>query len=229
MSFVHGRKTAVLLDGLDLSSYFNSADLSADADVAETSVFRQDWKQNLVGQTSVKVDLAGLYDPLFVTLPSILGAEPGALLDIEMADGTTSRLVRLVSTAYAESSPVGGVVGFKWSVLSDGVVGFARVLHALGVEASGGTATEVDFGAGSAAAGAVAHLQATAASSLHVTIEDASVPSGGGANWAAVTGGVFTSRSTAGAERLLIPGTVRRYVRVTWTGSGTFSASLARI
>jgi hypothetical protein len=50
-----------------------------------------------------------------------------------------------------------------------------------------------------------------------------------------VTGGAFATADGIGAERLLIPGTIRRYLRASWDISGpgdqeiTFGVALARL
>jgi hypothetical protein len=70
------------------------------------------------------------------------------------------------------------------------------------------------------ATGGVAHLHVTSVSasdSIVVTIEDSATGSSG---WATI--GTFASKAAAGAERIAIAGTIRRYVRAvdTVTGSG---------
>ena len=114
MAFSHGKLAAILLGSADISAYFTDMGFSADCDTADTSTFGSSWKTAIVGMTGSKVDCKGLYDPAFVTLPTLL-ADAGDVLTIGPAGlvtiGNRARLASVESTAYAESSPVGGVGG----------------------------------------------------------------------------------------------------------------------
>lgn len=78
--------------------------------------------------------------------------------------------------------------------------------------------TSVDGLASSAFGGqAYLHVEAFTGTSVTVTIQDSADNSA----WANVTGGAFVAATARGAQRLAIPGTIRRYVRATTTG--TFS------
>lgn len=234
MAFKHGKDTEIWLNGSDVSSFFNSADFSVDVDTAETTTFKNDWKTHLVGQSGASVDTGGLYDPTFTNVSSTLNVATGAVLSVLPAGGAAvgdnARLVSVLSTSFKESSPVGDVVAFQWSVLASGPVAFGKVLKPLASVTLDGNGTSVDNGA-QTTAGAVAHLHVTsvsAADSIIVYIED----SADNTAWATI--GTFASKTAAGAERISIAGTVRRYVRARWDVTGTavditFSAALARL
>ena len=135
MAFKHGKATTVWLGSIDLSPFLNSMDLAVDGDTADTTTFLATWKSAIAGAMGAKVDFGGLYDPGETTLEAlILSMVPGALTYCPAggaAIGDRARLVSAIETAYAESSPVGGVVAVKGSFLADGVVGFGDVLHPL--------------------------------------------------------------------------------------------------
>ena len=236
MAFKHGKNTAVLLDGLDLSGYLNNVDLSVDVDTAGTDTFGNSWKTSLAGMAGSKADFAGLYDPAITDLPALLTVDPGAVLTycpagaIALADA--ARLMSVAEVSYGETSPVGGIVASKASMLADGPVGFGRVIHLLAEETATGNGTAVDLTAQSTT-GAIAHLHATAVSAtdtFDITIEDSA---NGTSGWSTV--GTFASVTAAGAERLVIAGTVERYLRVVTTVTDvsgdpaiTFLVALAR-
>lgn len=127
MAFVHGKNTEVFLDTVDISEYFNSAEFSAETDTAETTTFKKDWKTHVPGMTGATFELGGLYDPTFTDITSILTDAAGGTLRIYPEGSGFEKSYRectVKSTSYAESSPVGDVVAFSWSVIADGEVTF---------------------------------------------------------------------------------------------------------
>src|SRR3972149_11376577 len=135
MAFVHGKSTAVYLGAIDLSPYLNSVELSAEADTADTTTFKATWKTAIAGTVSAKVDVGGFYDPGEASLPTLIQSMlPGVLTACPggaAAIGARARVLSAIDTTYAESSPVGGVVGIKAAFMADGVVGVGDVLHPL--------------------------------------------------------------------------------------------------
>lgn len=235
MTFVHGKDTAVWLNGADVSGYFTSAELATEAEAAETTTFQQDWKRHIPGIAEGSVSMEGLYDPAFAAPRASLGLDAGALLAIgPTGAGAVSdpvRILKVHATAYGESSPVGGVVPFTFAVMADGAVGFGVVLKPLGAvtgDANGSTHTGP---VGGSANGAVAHLHVTAVSAsdtLDVDIEHST----NGTDW--VTLASFAQASAIGAERIAIAGTINRYLRAVWDVTGTdvsinFAVALARL
>jgi hypothetical protein len=237
MAFVHGRHTEVLVAAADLSSYFRSHDIGVDVDTADSTTFTKAWKTHVVGAASAVLTLDGLYDPAMTDARDDLTVEAGTIVTVGPAGlsavGQQARLLGVHSTAYAESSPVGDVVAFSWSVMADDAIGFGHVLHPLAEVTSDGDGATFD-GLASSAAGAVAHLHVTAVSAtdeIDVIVED----SANGSDWDPITGGAFATADAATSERLLIPGAIRRYLRASWdiTGSGdnevTFAVAMARL
>jgi hypothetical protein len=60
-TFVHGKGTGVLLDEFDLSTYFNSADMSRTTDTAETTAFGSTSKSYIVGLSDGTLSLSGMF------------------------------------------------------------------------------------------------------------------------------------------------------------------------
>ncbi len=122
MAFTHGKDSVFKLDNAsgsltDISSYVNSVDFPETADVAETTVLGDDNKTYIVGLKDATLSLAGLWDS---TIDGILGAVIGqaATLSFEYSpEGTASGKVKYsgecILTSYAQSSPVGDVVGYS--------------------------------------------------------------------------------------------------------------------
>lgn len=219
--FAHGKNTSVYLGAVDLSPYLTSVDLAADADTAETTTFHATWKTVLTGAFSSKVDYAGYYDPLELQLgtylaPGVLTYCPGGATAI----GDRVRMMSAMEVSFANSSPVGGVVGVKGSFTGDGVVGFGDVLHPLGKDTNTTTGSQKDDGAGTTT-GWTAHLHVISVDggSWVIKLQDAAVSN----TYTDLTGGAFTAATTATSERLVGATTttaLRRYVRYVATRSG---------
>lgn len=227
MPFAHGKNTAVLVDGLDLSPYLNLAGTSVDVGTAESTAFGSSWKSHLAGQPGAKVELGGMYDPAQLTMRNLIGADAAAAAGIltvapagASAIGAQTRLVPIAETAYVESSPVGGIIGVKYSVLAAGPVGFGIMLHPLAEDTNTTTGADRDDGAATST-GWVAHLHVTAvdAGSWVIKLQDAAtLPT-----YADVAGGTFPAMTAAGGQRLVAASattTLRRFVRYIATRTG---------
>lgn len=242
MSTYHGKNTQVFLDALDISAYLNAADFSTDVDTAESSTFTATWKTAIAGQMQSKLETAGYYDPALTKFsPAYLVGSGGVLTygpNGMQAAGNAARLIQVANTAYAESSPVGGIVAFKWSVMSDAPVGFGTVWNPLSdLGASPATGANIDGGAATTS-GWVAHLHVTAVTgsgSWVVKLVDASASNY--SDVADVTGGAFTTTAAPTQQRLVSAAgaTLRRYVRCVATRTGgavgdriTFGLAVAR-
>lgn len=212
MAFVHGKDAAILLDGVALSGYLNSVEPGAEVDTAETTTFQKSWKEFIAGTASQTVTLSGFFDPTFNAVWALIGDAPGNLLTIGpggLALGSFVHLVKQLTASYGESADIGDAVTFDWEVQADGPVGFGRIIDT-GTITTDGNGASYDYTA-QTTAGGVAHLHVTSVSasdSIVTTIEDSA---NGSSGWATI--GTFASKSAAGAERILIPGTIRRYVR----------------
>ena len=235
MAFKHGKGTNVWVDAVDLSTYFRGMDLSAEVDTAESTTFTATWKSFLPGVAGATFSLDGLFDPTQTTLTGLLPATAN-LITVGVGGGAVADVARLASvrsTAFAESAPVGGLVGLTWAVVVDGVLGLkeGQILKPMAAITATANGTTVD-GAAATTTGAVAQVHCTAVSSgdsVVVTIEDSATGSSG---WATI--GTFTNITAASSERIVIAGTIRRYTRAVWTvtddggPSLTFGVAIAR-
>lgn len=226
MAFKHGKSATVLLDSVDLSAYLNAAEISIDVDTADTTTFTATWKTALPGTVGGKLEFGGFYDPGNSSIPDNVGddfsltngvltfAPAGAL-----AIGDRARIASITSSSYAESSPVGGIVGIKWGAMVSGVVGFADTLHVLGEDTNTTTGAEKDDTAATST-GWTAHLHVTAVDggSWVVKLQDAAVSN----TYSDVSGGAFTAATGATSQRLAgaSGATLRRYVRYVATRTG---------
>lgn len=238
MAFAHGKGTEVLLDGVDVSVFLNAADTAIDVDTAETTAFKSAWKSFIAGTMGGKVDIGGMYDPADLTIRNTLTAAGTPVLSVAPAGATAIgaqvRLVPVLSTAYTESSPVGGVVALRWSVLAASGVGLGWSLHPLAEDTNTTTGAGRDDAAQTLTGWqAQLHVTAVDAGSWVVKLQD----SADGSAWADVSGGAFAAATAAGGQRLVSAAgaTLRRHVRYVATRTGgtagdgiTFALAYAR-
>lgn len=124
MAFVHGSKATVTVATKDLTQYIDSAEMSLDVDTAQGKTFGQAWAVTKVGAASGKFDIGGFFDasidgPSDVLVP-LVGAAPVAV--VYKPDGAEQRSFNAAVASYSESSPVGGLVAWKASLVIDGAV-----------------------------------------------------------------------------------------------------------
>lgn len=234
MAFVHGKSAAAFIDGYDLTSYVTSGEFSAEVDSAETSTWGSSWKSFIAGQMQAGVSIDGLFDSTFTPrFTGQIGNTPGALLTFGpggLALGAPCRLLSVIESDYGETADIGDVVSFSYEAMTDRQVGLGHVIAASEAVTTDQNGTAVDLTAATTT-GAIAFLHVTSVSasdSIVCTIEDSATGSSG---WATI--GTFASKAAIGAERIVIAGTIRRYVRVVddVTGSGvsiTRAVALAR-
>lgn len=221
MTFKHGKNAKAYYNGYDLTGYLRGGELTTEVDTADTTVWGSTWKTAIAGLQGASYALEGLFDaaaaPIFTT---DLAGTSGVLTVCPSgaAAGDMVRMMQVIKTTYAETSPVGDVVGFTFGALSDTVPGFGHVISALTAQTTDNNGASVDLTA-QTTTGGIAHLHVTgvsSADSIVCTIEDSSTGSSG---WATI--GTFASKSAIGAERIVIAGTIKRYVRAVFDVTGT--------
>lgn len=232
MAFSHGSKAKGLLNGYDLSSYLRGISFSGSLDTADASVMGLTSKQYVTGMLDANLSLDGVFD-------GAAGAQDEIISGIFDASTVADQFVYCPQgyatlgqpaygfegnkNAYEVSTPIGDVASWTAGIQSN--VGWERgiILHPYQAEGAGGNTTGVDQTA-STSNGASAYLQVASGALLAVKVQD----SADNSVWADVAGLTFSTLSTRGFQRLAVTGTIRRYVRVLWTGTGTFAVSFNR-
>ena len=239
MAFVAGRSTTVLYNEVNASGLLNSAGINVAAGTTDTTNFASGgWAENKATNLSASFPFAGMWDTTATaTWQNALGADAGVLTyspGAGAAIGDPCRMAPITSTAYAETAPVGGIVGLSWTANAEGAVAFGNILHPLATDTNTTTGATRDDAAATAT-GWTAHLHVTAISSGSWTIK--LQDSADNSSWADVTGASFAALTAAGSQRLTsASGTtaLRRYVRYVATVTGgstptiTFALAYAR-
>ena len=246
MPFRHGRLTEILhgtaTTAQDVSAFFYSAQFNTFQNTAEVSTFKSTYKSYLAGLAFSQFFGYGYYDPTLTAVRLSLQAAPGILNYAPAGASTIGDLVRLQmfnAVNYKESSGMNKAVAFTWQAdstapagTSAGMVGYGVTLHPLASE-NVGTITPSGDGVMTSAAGTglICHLHVTAMTggdTHNFKLQDATTIGGA---YSDIAGGAFTAVTAVGAQRLVITGTVRQFVRVNAVIAGhaaTFSVAVAR-
>jgi hypothetical protein len=238
MPFKHGRLAEILhgttSTAIDLSPYLFSANMSTYVNTAEVSTFKNTYRAYISGEAFSQFFSYGYYDPTLTAVRLSLQAAVGVVNYAPAgatAIGDQSRLLSFNTVDYKESPSTNKAVGFSWSIDSTSPVGFGVSLHPLASE-NVGTITGTGDGVMTSLAGTglIAHLHVTAytAGTHQFKLQDATTQGGA---YTDITGGAFTNMTSAGAQRLIVTGTVRQFVRVVatiGTAAATYSIAVAR-
>lgn len=135
MAFVHGKNTAVTIDGDDLSVYSNSVTFGRSADTHDVTTFGKNSKVYAPGLKDGTASIEGIYDNTALVSPGavlrpLIGAAEVPLVYKPEGTGTgkPTATVDVLVTSYEETAAVGDMV--MWSCelqLSDDIVDAAGV------------------------------------------------------------------------------------------------------
>lgn len=248
-TFIHGKGTSVLLDEFDLSSYFNSADVSHSVETAETTSFGATSKSYIVGLRDGTLSLSGMWaadtDGSDEELSAILGSATTPLVTAMYDSGTIGNratLAKAHATSYSISSPVADIVTITadFNASTDGTTNVTLGL-AQGVQLT--TGASIAFGslgnlssvdnAASSANGGMANLHVTAntvgGGATTIKVQHSADDS----TYADLITFSTVAASTVTTEQKAVSGTVNRYLRATAStagssGSITFHLAFAR-
>lgn len=231
MAQVHGSRADVLGNGYLLTPFFNNTSFGASRDSAENTVFKMTSKSHVPGLGDSSMSFGGFWSGAIDEADQILQAALGAgdgifsyLPNSQDVLGNLAYSLEAMETAYDITAPVGGMCGVSAAVASgtDGY-GIERgvVSHPMAQENALGNGQTVDNGAaiGATTKGGSLVIHVVNANNLEVFLQD----SADGVTFADLAGSLAVAAGRS-SLRLEIPGTVRRYTRIRWTGTGQFLA-----
>jgi hypothetical protein len=238
MAFVHGKGIEVLYGGRKLTSFFNDVSVSRSLDTAETSAFGLPAKTYITGMQDGTMSVSGMFDgdadAVDDTLKTTIGAaaaDVATILPEGTATGTAAFSSSVRQTSYEVSSPIGDVVAVSLEVQADGGVDRCVVLSGVTAVTSTGTGSAVD-NAAATSNGAAGYLHVTANTRDGATTFKVQA-SADNSTWADLATFTSVSGSSVSAERVLVTGSVPRYLRASHapggsSGSITYTITLAR-
>lgn len=237
-TFRHGKKTAVLLNGTNMSPFLNEATTTTEIETAETTTFGDTDKTYIVGLADGTISTSGLFD-------STAGASNDVLTGLIALDdntftvlpeGATAGYAAIIAngqlTSYEVSSPVGDVISISAEVQADGGLLHGVALTGL-VSTGSASATTTGINNGSSTGnGGLFNLHVTAnnrdgATTIKVQHSTDDV------TYADLVTFSSVSASATGGESITSTGTVNQYLRTLSTlagasGSVTYQVSAAR-
>lgn len=237
-TFRHGKKTAVLLNGTNMSPFLNEATTTTEIETAETTTFGDTDKTYIVGLADGTISTSGLFDSSAgasdAVLRGLIGQEDNTFT--VLPEGATAGNRAVIAngqlTSYEVSSPVGDVIAISAEVQADG--GLLHGVALTGLVSTGSasaTTTGINNGA-STGNGGLFNLHVTANTrdgSATIKVQHSSDD----VTYADLVTFTGVSASATGGESITSTGTVNQYLRTLSTlagasGSVTYQVSAAR-
>ena len=219
--------TTILYDDKALAAYLKSVGLTTNQAMLDGTTLADSSIVNVPGLKDTQFTMAGLFDSatgagtVLDDITSRLGSSTATATTVApngFTAGNSAWLLPALTVDYQVSSTVADLVPFTLNLGAGAAAGVGICLTALAAQTATGNGASQD-NAASSANGAVAHLHITAASgstpSMTVVIEHSTNNS----TW--TTLGTFSAATAAGSQTLQISGTVNRYVRASFTISGS--------
>jgi hypothetical protein len=230
MAFGHGSRARLYVHTLDMSDYVESGGVNYDVDMVDYKPWGSTFVTRVPGHRRAALPLTGgAYDPAadknavatWAQMAEATAGRPYAFLPQGDAVGRLAHCGVIKPDSPQITAAGDDIVRLPVGYLAVGQADLCRVLRAL---AAGGTSpsASVDNGAASSNGGA-AYLLCTAMSGdtpeLTVTVED----SANDLDWDTLA--TVTALTDVGSEVKVVTGTVRQYLRVSWTLTGTGPAA----
>ena len=237
-TFRHGKATAVLFNGTDMSPFLNEATTTTEIETAETTTFGSTDKTYITGLADGTISTSGLFDSTAnasnAVLTGMIATEDNTftVLPEGAFAGRRSVIANGQLTSYEVSSPVGDVVAISAEIQADGGLLHGVALTGLETTSSASATTAAIDNSASTAFGALF--------SLHVVSNDRDGAttikvqhSADDLTYADLVTFTNVSASVTDGESITSTGTVNRYLRTLSTlagssGSVTYHVSAAR-
>jgi len=235
-TFRHGKNTIAMLNGYDLTSYFNSASSTDEVEAPETTTFGSASRTFIKGIKEGTVTLEGLWSGATDEVDAIFHAALSSDSNITTtigpegaAVGRRAVLLNANETSYEVTGGIGDLVAVSAELQASGTVGGLDRGVLLAAKASitaTGAQSSVDNSA-SSANGGVAHLHVTGNSrdgACTIKVQH----SADNSTWADLVTFTNTVASTVTSQRTEVAAgtTVNRYLRANVTTFGGSTGSL---
>lgn len=237
-TFRHGKSTAVLFNGTDMSPYLNEATTTQEIETAETTTFAATDKTYIVGLADGTISTSGLFDSTANASDAVLNGmiqqEDNTFTVLPEGNtlGNRAIIANGELTSYEISSPVADVIAISAEIQADGGL-LHGVALAAGVTTSSASAATTAVNNGSATySGGLYNLHVTSnnrdgAATIKVQHSSDDV------TYADLVTFTNVSASATVGESITSTGTVNQYLRTLSTlagasGSVTYHVAAAR-
>lgn len=238
MAFDHGSKAKVYCNGYDLTRYLTSVSISGEQEAVEATTLGSTAKTYVPGLQDATISAEGIHSPAIGEIEDVIQAALGSGNESTWcyypqgdALGASGYGLGAYITSYEVESPVDDVVSVTAEAQSARGLDNIISLHQLVAKTSTGTGMQVD-NLTATTNGGVGYLQVTAVSGTGPSLTVKIQHSADGSTWAdLITFSAVTASNKA--QRIAVTGTVNRYIRASWTISGTspsftFNVAFAR-
>lgn len=233
MAFVLGNQSRVLANGRAVSTTVSGWGVSVQRALSEVTTIVDGGARYTPGLSTGTMNLSGPQDSTGQGLHSQVAAAVGvdnSLILTVCPYGTAQGGMSLTAlgdlSEWSVDAPLAETVRYQMTTQADEMVDIGFVVHPLQAETAAGNTAAVDRAAASAGgAAAVIHVtEFSGFTSVTAKIQHST----DNAVWSDLT--TFSPTVAIGAQRLMVPGTINRYVRsvlaVTGTGSATYLVAL---
>lgn len=214
----------VLVNEFDLSTQFSSYDIAAPITALDSTRFGDTARRVIAGIGEGTITLGGFFDSATGAVDPRLSALKGnadVLLSIMVEANTfdtRAAFGEFLLADYRSPATLGQLVAVSATFQGDDGVDYGKVLANLSARTSTANGTSIDNTV-SSSNGAVAILHITAASGTTPSLAAKLQHSTDNSVWSDLI--TFSASATANKERKTVTGTVNRYLRATWTITGT--------
>lgn len=224
---INANNTTILYDDTAMAAYVRSATQTFSDAMLDATTLADSSIVNYPGLRNLTFNLSGLFDAstgagtVLDEITSRLGSSTATATTVApagFAAGNPAWLLPALTVDYQVSSTVADLVPFILNLGSGANGGPGICLTGLSALTATGNGASQD-NTTSTSNGAVAHLHITAASGSTPSITMIIQHSTNNSTWSTL--GSFSAATTTGSQSIQISGTVNRYVRASYTISGS--------
>lgn len=230
MSFSHGNKARMWIDGFPAACSLNEFSLSADIDTADVTTLCKIAKVYVAGQEDSSVKMAGFFDTNTVspttTFEYLLNARKRTIFPVAYhpqggaALGDPVYLLNGTLASYSVSTAADDAAALEMEYQSSTGLLRGKVLVSDGTRTTTGNGTSIDNTTSSTNGGA-ALLSVSSVLGTTPTLAVKIQHSVDNSVWVDVSGAAFVTENAQNGQYIEFTGTLQRYVRASWTIAGT--------
>lgn len=227
MAFINAQQARILYGSQAISSVVRSVQPTASRDMIEVTTLADTGKAFIPGLTEWQLTVDGVFDnttgagSVLDQMTSPLASATTVAASIAPSGFTAGNPVWLVpakTVTYEVQAQVANAVEYSLALGAGSAPGIGISLADLAAVTATGTGGSQD-NTTSSTNGFLAHLHVTAVSGTTPNLTAVVQHSSNGSTWATL--GTFTAATAATSEFITGTGTVNRYVRISWTVTGT--------
>lgn len=126
MAFQHGSTAVVKLDNAadsltDISAYCTSVSITINGEAVDVTTLGATWHDVIAGLKSATITINGILDPTMTAI-GVAAVNAAKSFEYYPQGGTSNYSAEVITTSFAETSPIGGASTFTLSATVKGAV-----------------------------------------------------------------------------------------------------------